>query len=330
MLVSDLMMTKKGVAGVVDVMQKVVVGLMVLAVFALQVCPAQDLPKKYTEEVDGLKFDMVLIPGGKFKMGSPDGEADRQDHEGPVHEVEISPFYLCTKEASMELFTKYYEETVRPGDRDKDGNPIPDAEKKKDVDGVTGPTPVYGDLTMGWGAEGRPAIAMTWHNAMFFCEWLSKKTGKKYRLPTEAEWEYACRAGTTTPYTFGDDADSLEEYAWFEDNSDECTQPCVEKKPNAWGLYDMAGNVREWVLDVYAEDYYGKAPAKDPKGPGEGKIHVARGGAWDSPADELRSAARCFEEDWWRSYDPQWPKSIWWLPKIGFIGLRVARSADGK
>ncbi|NOZ21072.1 MAG: formylglycine-generating enzyme family protein [Planctomycetes bacterium] len=322
------MKNEKGVACVIDVMQRSMVVLLGV-VTAFQVCPAQDLPKTYTEDVGGLKFEMVLIPGGKFKMGSPDGETDRTENEGPVHEVELSPFYLCTKETSMELFTKYYEETVRPGDRDKDGNPISE-NQKKDVDGVTGPTPVYGDLTMGWGAEGRPAIAMTWENAMFFCQWLSKKTGKTYRLPTEAEWEFACRAGTTTAFYFGDDAGRAGEYAWFEDNSDERTHPCGEKKPNAWGLYDMAGNVREWVVDVYGAEYYGKSPAKDPTGPAEGKLHVARGGAWDSPPEELRSAARCFEEDWWRSYDPQWPKSKWWLPKIGFIGFRVARSAGGK
>lgn len=277
---------------------------------------AQEPAKNYTETVKGtdLKFEMILIPGGKYKMGSPDSEAGRKDHEGPVHEVEIKPFYLCATEVSIELFTKYYEETVKPTERDKQ------VENVK-LDGTTGPTPVYGDLTMGWGTEGRPAIAMTWENAVNFCGWLSLKTGRKYRLPTEAEWEYACRAGTTTAYYFGDDPAKLEEYAWFEKNGEEATHPAGQKKPNAWGLYDMLGNVREWVFDFYAPDAYSKA---NPTGPTEGTVHAARGGAWDSPADELRSAARGFEEEFWRYYDPQWPKSKWWIPKGGFIGMRVA------
>jgi len=290
---------------------------------------AEELPKKYTETIKGtdLSFEMVLIPGGKFKMGSPDTEQGRNDDEGPLHEVEIAPFYLCTTETRIELFIKYYEETVRPKEKNEEMN-------EKDLDAVTGPTPVYGDLTMGWGTGGRPAIAMTWKNAMNFCRWLSEKTGKKYRLPTEAEWEYACRAGTTTAYFFGDDPSKLDEYAWYEANSDECTHPVAQKKPNPWGLYDMLGNVREWVYDFYDPDYYkqfanGKL-ARNPTGPERGTVHVARGGAWDSPAEELRSAARGHEEDWWRFFDPQWPKSKWWLPKCGFIGFRVARSIENE
>jgi len=297
--------------------------VVVLLGWAAQPPAGAEQLEKYTETLPGTKlsFEMVLIPGGKFKMGSPDGEAGRKPDEGPVHEVSIAPFYLATTEMRIEIFMKYYEETVRPKDRDKE-------EQADDVDAVTGPTPVYGDLTMGWGTDGRPAIAMTWKNAVNFCRWLSEKTGKKYRLPTEAEWEYACRAGTTTAYFFGNDASRLGEYAWFENNASEATHPAAQKKPNPWGLYDMLGNVREWVQDFYSPDYYKKIAAgvqDNPAGPAEERVHVARGGAWDSPADELRSAARGFEQDWWRAYDPQWPKSKWWLPKCGFIGFRVAR-----
>jgi formylglycine-generating enzyme required for sulfatase activity len=182
---------------------------------------------------------------------------------------------------------------------------------------------------MGYGNQ-HPAMGMTWHNAMTFCRWLSKKTGKKYRLPTEAEWEYACRAGTAGTFGVGSDAEKLKDVAWYEETADSETSEVGKKKPNAWGLYDMSGNVREWVSDFYNPDAYkqaaAKAPAVNPKGPEMGQVHVARGGDYSCPAEELRCAARAFEEKWWRSGDPQIPKSIWWLPEMDFIGFRVACS----
>lgn len=287
-------------------------------------------PKKYSETVTAasggkVTFDMVLIPGGEFLMGSSDKEVGRKDNEGPQHKVRLEPFYLCTMETTFVLFQAYYEETVQ---RDRD-----EARKKvKDVDAITGPTPIYGDPTMGMGGGTKPAIGATWLNAMTFCRWLSKKTGKKYRLPTEAEWEYAARAGTETVYFFGNDPKQLAAYAWFEDNSEQATHEVAKKKPNPWGLYDMLGNVLEWVHDFYYPTAYAatakQSPALNPKGPKQGKVHVARGGSWESPAEELRCPARAFEEDFWRFMDPQDPKSKWWLPQMGFIGFRVARSVE--
>jgi len=288
------------------------------------------LPKKYTETVttknnEKISFEMVLIPGGGFMMGSPSDEAGREEHEGPQHKVRLDSFYLCPKETTIELFMAYYQETVTA----KRDFFTAEEEKKEDVDVITGPTPVYGDMTMGY-EETHPAMGMTWHNAMTFCKWLSKKTGKKYRLPTEAEWEYACRAGTTSAFSFGDDVKKLADYAWFEDTADSETNPVGKKKPNAWGLYDMSGNVREWVYDFYSPTTYKEAaknsPSVNPKGPEAGKLHVARGGDYSCPAAELRCAARAFEQEWWRSGDPQIPKSKWWLPEMDFIGFRVACS----
>jgi len=297
-------------------------------------------PKRYTETIttkDGekLSFEMVLIPSPRaagFMMGSPEGEVGRRDDEGPQHKVRLDAFYLCTTETTLELFMAYYEETVSAK---KD---FFEAEQEKknaeqasrdDVDAITGPTPVYGDLTLGYDQK-HPAMGMTWHNAMTFCRWLSKKTGKEYRLPTESEWEYACRAGTKSIFGFGDDQDQLGDFAWCEANSDGETHQVAKRKPNAWGLYDMLGNVREWAYDFYSPTAYKESaaggPAVNPKGPDAGKVHVARGGAYDSSAQELRCAARAFEEDWWRSGDPQIPKSKWWLPEMDFIGFRVARS----
>jgi formylglycine-generating enzyme required for sulfatase activity len=288
-------------------------------------------PKRYTESFkaeDGaqLQFEMVLIWGGRFLMGSGQDEAGREDDEGPRHEVVVSGFYLCTTETTLELFIAYYEEKIsakmqaaiaRAGD--------------SDVIAVTCPTPVYGDLTMGYD-KNHPAMGMTWHNAVNFCQWLSEKTGRVYRLPTEAEWEYACRAGTDATFSFGDDPNRLKDYCWYEDNSFGETHEVGTKKANALGLYDMSGNIREWVYDFYSPTAYAEAaknePTINPTGPEAGKVHVARGGDFNSSVDEQRCAARAFEEGWWRMGDPQMPKSKWWLPDMDIIGFRVARSAE--
>jgi len=301
-----------------------------ISISALTSSTSSGFLKKYTETVTPksggkITFDMVLIPGGEFLMGSGDKEAGQKENEGPQHKVRLEPFYLCTTETTYVLFQAYYEETVQ---RDRD-----EARKKEqDLDAITGPTPIYGDPTMGMGGGTRPAIGLTWLNAKTFCRWLSKKTGKTYRLPTETEWEYAARAGTETAYFFGNDPKQLADYAWFEDNSDQTTQEVAQKKPNPWGLYDMLGNVLEWTQDFYSPTAYSatvKNPsALNPKGPKEGEVHVARGGSWESPAEELRCAARAFEEPFWRYLDPQVPKSKWWFPQMGFIGFRVARSIE--
>ena len=293
---------------------------------------AQDGPaKKYTETVstkagEKISFDMVLIPAGNFQMGSPVNEAGRKDDEGPQHEVHVDNFYLCTNEVTIELFMAYYQETVSAK---RDFITTQEQNQIEDVDAITGPTPVYGDMTMGYENQ-HPAMGMTWHNAMTFCRWLSKQTGKQYRLPTEAEWEYACRAGKTDAYGCVSDPEQLKEFAWYEATADSETSAVGKKKPNAWGLYDMLGNVREWVCDFYSPDAYkqaaAKSPAVNPKGPETGQVHVARGGDYSCPPKELRCAARAFEEKWWRSGDPQIPKSKWWLPEMDIIGFRVACS----
>jgi formylglycine-generating enzyme required for sulfatase activity len=178
------------------------------------------------------------------------------------------------------------------------------------------------------GKKGYPAICMTQHAARTFCKWLSAKTGRYYRLPTEAEWEYACRAGSTTAYCFGDDPEELEDYAWYFDNTDEGYEKVGKKKPNAWGLYDMHGNVAEWVLDQYDELGYEQLidDIVDPLAiPTTLYPRVVRGGGWDQYAEDCRSGAREASDEEWKKQDPQLPKSIWYHTDALHVGFRVVR-----
>ena len=175
------------------------------------------------------------------------------------------------------------------------------------------------------GKRTNPAICMTQHAARKYCEWLSAKTGHYYRLPTEAEWEYACRAGSKTAYSFGDDPTRLGEYGWFSDNSDDSYHPVGKKKPNKWGLCDMHGNVSEWVLDQYREKYEPKAVKNPLAIPKTLYPRVVRGGGWDDSADWLRSSKRIASEEGWKDQDPQLPKSIWYHTDALSVGFRIVR-----
>jgi formylglycine-generating enzyme required for sulfatase activity len=152
---------------------------------------------------------------------------------------------------------------------------------------------VMGNKPSRFKSQLNPVEDVSWNKVQTFIKYLNQKEGtNKYRLPTEAEWEYAARAGTTTQYFFGDDADNLGRYAWYKDNSGEKTHPVGQKEPNPWGLYDMHGNVYEWVQDWYDENYYVRSSASDPRGPSGGKERVVRGGVWYREASYLRSARR--------------------------------------
>jgi formylglycine-generating enzyme required for sulfatase activity len=195
---------------------------------------------------------------------------------------------------------------------------------------LTQPTKPYTDMTFGMGKPGFPAICMTQHSARVFCQWLTAKTGRYYRLPTEAEWEYACRAGTTTAYSFGDDPEKLGDYAWYLENGDEKYQKVGRKKPNPWGLHDMHGNVAEWCLDQYTTDFYAKCKeqglVKDPLVvPLTEYNRVTRGGSWDDGPRRTRSASRVPSAADWKQQDPQVPQSIWYFTDALFLGFRIIR-----
>jgi formylglycine-generating enzyme required for sulfatase activity len=203
------------------------------------------------------------------------------------------------------------------------------SERELIADAIAVPTSPYQDMSNNMGKDGYPAICMTQLAAKMYCKWLSAKTGRYYRLPTEAEWEYACRAGTKTAYSFGDDPAKLDEYAWYLDNSDDKYHRVGRKKPNPWGLHDMHGNVAEWVLDQYVPDFYKQfvgRTVKNPLSPGVQEYgRVVRGGSWDDEAPMLRSAARRYSVKDWKKQDPQIPQSVWYLTDAWFVGFRVVR-----
>jgi formylglycine-generating enzyme required for sulfatase activity len=299
----------------------------------------------YSEEIPGseVKFRMVAVPGGTFQMGSPPNEAYRRPDEGPVHPVKLSPFWMGRVEVSWREYEVYLAQRgSKTRTRDSANPGAPDA--------VTGPTPPYGSPDQGWGRGARPAITMTHHAAEKYCEWLSVVTGKKYRLPTEAEWEYAARAGTTHPYFFdGDPArfttrrwlnhilgvriSPLGDFAWYLQNAGSKTHPAEGTKPNPWGLLNMLGNVREFCLDWYAPDEYAAVAGEvlNPRGPAGGKEHVVRGGSYRSDGADLRCAARDHtRNDDWMLTDPQIPKSVWWYSDCSDVGFRLVREVDEK
>lgn len=284
--------------------------------------------KPYTEvlPVEEIKFDMVPIKGGKFKMGSPPDEEGRKDDEGPQVEVLIEPFWMGKYEVTWDEFETWCFEL------DKQRRKYKNAQSTKLdelADAVARPTKPYTDMSFDMGKGNRPAICMTQYAAQMYCKWLTAKTGRYYRLPTEAEWEYACRAGTTTAYSFGNDPDKLGEYAWFADNSNDKYQKVGTKKPNPWGLYDMHGNVCEWVLDQYIPDFYktlNPQPVKNPYAvPTKEYPRSVRGGSWQDDPEALRSAARRGSHKDWKMQDPQIPQSIWYMTDAQFLGFRVLR-----
>jgi formylglycine-generating enzyme required for sulfatase activity len=286
--------------------------------------------KPYKQFIAGtdVDFDLVPIPGGVFTMGSPKSEKGRKPDEAPQIQVQIEPFWMGKHEVTWDeydIWSFNLDIQRRKVLRQKEGRTDPAA------DAVTRPTKPYTDMTFDMGHDGFPAICMTQLAAKMYCKWLSAKTGHYYRLPTEAEWEYACRAGTKTAYSFGDDPTQLGDYAWFEKNSNEKYHKVGLKKPNPWGLYDMHGNVAEWVLDQYRPDFYAvlakeNQPVLEPLArPTKVYGRVVRGGSWDQDAAMSRSATRVFSIPEWKIQDPQIPQSIWFFTDAKHVGFRVVR-----
>jgi formylglycine-generating enzyme required for sulfatase activity len=283
---------------------------------------------------------MIAIPKGQFLIGSPADEEFRQEDEGPQVEVNINEFWMGETEVSWNEYQLFMKETGREGRSEDQINAI---KNNLEIDGITGPTPPYGNPGQGWGKGDKPAITMTHYAAQIYCEWLSQKTGKKYRLPTEAEWEYACRAGTEGAYffdgepadyseykfwnqIFGSDTSIINSYIIYKRNSNSQTHKPSSVKSNPFGLKNMLGNVKEFCMDYYTVDIYKnyKDGISNPKGPEQGEQSVIRGGSYRSDPAELRVAARDkTNEKAWLITDPQIPKSRWWYSDNKEVGFRV-------
>lgn len=271
----------------------------------------------YEQPIPGsiIKFKMIPIKGGSFIMGSPENEKGRDADEGPQKKFQITSFWMGAFEVTHDEFDLFF----------KDASTSQDSE----IDAITRPSPQYVDLSWGMGREGGfPVNSMQQKTALMYCRWLYNKTGVFYRLPTEAEWEYACRAGNVTKYFFGDDEKQLEQYAWYKENSNRAYHKVGQLKPNAWGLYDMLGNVAEWVLDQYDENYFTKMQdlSADPElKPTDRNPRILKGGSYNDEDVELRCAARTKSLPDWNRRDPQVPKSPWWLTNAPFAGFRLLR-----
>jgi formylglycine-generating enzyme required for sulfatase activity len=285
--------------------------------------------KPYTTSIIGtdVVFEMLPIPGGTYKMGSPENEKGRGKDEGPQKDVTVEPFWMGKTEVTWNEFQLFmYPEEDKKIREGRQLTPE-QADSVKSSDLVTHPTPPYVEMSFGMGTDGFPAISMTQHAANKFCQWLSARTGHFYRLPTEAEWEYAARAGTTTAYFWGDDASKMGEYAWWGKNADFKYQKVGKKKPNPWGLHDIIGNVAEWTIDQYDPAFYGKMPAASPWNVATQPYpHSVRGGSWDDEdPTKLRAAVRRASNAEWKRQDPQLPKSYWYHTDAQFLGFRVVR-----
>ena len=293
--------------------------VLLITICSCQLIAAQDSVKifnayKFTLPNSTIKCKMVPISEGSFLMGSNSTDKNSQVEERPQRSIFIANFWMGAYEVTRDEFDIFYTD-------------ITTSENSK-VDAVTRPSPQYIDFSLGMGKEGGyPVNSLSQYAALMYCRWLYDKTGVFYRLPTEAEWEYACRAGTTTRYYFGNDEKQLDSYAWYKNNSDNKFQKTGLKLPNAWGLYDMLGNVCEWTLDHYQEKrmdslvdkaanpFVTANKARYPK--------ALRGGSYMEEVHQLRNASRFKSDPLWNKRDPQIPKSKWWLTDAPFVGFRI-------
>jgi formylglycine-generating enzyme required for sulfatase activity len=259
-----------------------------------------------------VSFEMALIPGGALAV-----EADSQEQV-----LEVDSFWIGVHEVTRDMYDLFQH-------REYDNDESAWTEGEFSADAVTRPSPPYTDITFGMGSTDKfPSVSMTQQAALFFCYWLYTKTGEFYRLPTEAEWTYACLAGGSGKYPPEMSAEDLDEYAWHYQNSEERYREVGKKKANPWGLYDMIGNVAEWTIDQYAENY-GASAAEDPKNPWLAPDsrygRTVMGGSFDDFPEDCHCRSRVKSTAQWQKRDPQIPKSLWWNTDSPFVGFRLVK-----
>jgi formylglycine-generating enzyme required for sulfatase activity len=266
--------------------------------------PADMKPYRATIPGTDVAFRMTPVPGGEFTMGDPNASGA----EKPAHRVRVDPFWMGVHEVTWDEYRLFMFAT-------RDGSP-------PEADAISTPTRPYVEMSFGMGLNGYPAISMTQHAANKYAQWLSAKTGHFYRLPTEAEWEFACKAG-------GAALPPLNEAAWHADNSGEKYQQVGKKKPNAFGLHDMLGNVMEWTLDQFDPHAYAARGSELIVNPWVKSTspypHAVRGGGWADPPEACTCTARLGSDPSWKVQDPQLPKSIWYHTDAQWLGFRLVR-----
>lgn len=293
---------------------KKLIGFITTALLVHGLCVAQNITvasEEITVPGTNQKLKLVQIPGGNFLMGNNAGKPN----EKPAKQIQVSGFWMGAYEVTHDQYNVFFrDENLSQGSK---------------VDAVTRPTAQYIDLSWNMGKEGGyPMNSMSVDAAMMFCKWLWQQTGVFYRLPTEAEWEYACKAGINGNYSFGNDTKLLGQYAWFKGNSKGRYQKVGMKKPNRWGLYDMHGNVAEWTMDQYDSSFMSKLNVGqlDPVSfPTSRYPRSIRGGSYMDDAPILKASNRSFSIPGWNKRDPQIPKSRWWLTDGMFVGFRIVR-----
>ncbi len=289
---------------------------LLLFTFTYNFALAQDSFEPYTVEVEE-PIDMVAVEGGTMLLGS-DGNSEEV-------EVQVDSFWM----GKYEITWQQYEEFSRDVMSDLTEQNLPGAEIGVDADVISLPSPPYVDMSFGMGSDGYPAISMTHYAASMFTKWLTAKTGEFYRLPTEAEWEYACRGGTN------ESGEDLMPQAWHARNIEGGYQKIGTKEPNSLGIFDLAGNVAEWTTDQYFEDYYekvkelGDEPIDNPWfKPTELYRRAVRGASWMDDESEVSCTKRRASSPNWKMLDPQLPRSLWWHTSAQFLGFRIVRPVN--
>lgn len=298
-------------------MFRILVNIFFLTFLITVIASAQDSFTPYSAEVEE-SIEMVPVEGGTIIL-SPEDDNSQQV------EVEVDSFWMGKYEITWDQY-KQFSADVMDNLREQD---LPGKEFGVDADGISLPSPPYVDMSFGMGTDGYPAISMTHYAASMFAKWLTAKTGDYYRLPTEAEWEYACRAGLNSQ------SSETKERAWFKENSENGYQKVGTKEPNEFGIHDLLGNVAEWTTDQFQEDYHsriaesGAEPVSNPWiKPTELYPRTVRGASWMDEEDEVSCTKRRGSQARWKMLDPQMPKSRWWLTNAQFLGFRVVRPLD--